>query len=397
MKFQPDNPRTSPPPSLRAQLTTLPRPVWILSAGLFINRFGTFVVPFLTLYLTGKGYSEEKVWMVFAAMAVGGLGASLSGGWLADRIGRRNTMALSLFSGSLSMLLLWQADTMPAYLITAALAGFTHGMYHPASHSLLVDVTTPENRVTAYAVVRWAINLGFAFGMALGGVLAKINYSWLFIGDAATSAIFGLIALLTLPHGVRAGSREESRWAPALESMLSNRPFLALFAANLMGVSLFFQWGGAVSRLVIDLGFTEKDYGRIMALNGVMIALCEIPISQWAGRHPRRLIIALGYLFCGLGVFLNGFAGGWGFILFAMAVFTVGEMISMPVSGAYLAELSPEKMRGRYSGAIGITWSLGNMFAIGAGLVLYRENPMLLWSASLGLGMVAALVLWRVK
>ena len=379
--------------TLWQQIRALPQPVWILAGGLFINRFGTFVVPFLTLYLDDRGFSAGDIWWVFLAMAVGGFGAMGLGGWMTDRLGRKNTMAMALVGGAISMLLLWQASTLPAYLVTAFLSGLTHGMFHPAAHSLMADVLPAERRVTGFAVVRWAVNLGFACGMAAGGVLADQNFAWLFIGDAVTSATFGVIAFLTLPHGIR-GSRSESRWKPALTHMVRNRAFLALFVGNLLAASLFFQWGSAVAKLVVDLDYPKQVYGWLMALNGLLITFFEIPLSRASSRFQPRLVIALGFLICGVGMSLNYFAFSWIWIGIAVVVFTFGEMISLPVSSAYLAHLSPDKMRGRYAGALGLTWNLGQSMAPGLGLMLYLWNPQVLWSGCLVVGVIACLVLW---
>ncbi len=400
MKSRPgrsENPFPSGPgesETLWQQIRALPRPVWILAGGLFINRFGNFVVPFLTLYLSDEGFGAGQIWRVFAAMAAGGVGAMFLGGWLTDRIGRKNTMTLSLLGGAVTMLMLWRSASLTEFVVSAFLSGVTQGMFHPAAHSLMADVLPVAHRVTGFAVVRWAVNLGFAGGMAAGGLLADRNFAWLFIGDAGTSAVFGVIAFLTLPHGIRA-SKEESHWFPALRHMATNRRFLALFTANLLAASLFFQWGSSVARLVVDLDYPKQVYGWLMALNGIMITFFEIPLSRAVRRFSPRLVIAVGYLVCGLGMSLNLLAVSWVWIGIAVVVFTLGEMVSLPVSSAYLVDLSPDKMRGRYAGALGLTWSIGNSIAPGLGLVLYEWRPPVLWVGTLFVGVIAALVLWR--
>ncbi len=375
--------------TLLEQLRALPRVVWVLFAGLFIHRFGTFVIPFLTLFLKDTGYKTVEIAWVFAALAFGGIGAMILGGRLSDLIGRKNTMAVSLFGGAVSMILMWQADSFSSYLVAGFLVGITHGMYHPASNSLLIDVVPESLRVIAFAVVRWAVNLGFACGMATGGFLAEKSYSYLFVGDAITSACFAVIALVWLPHGVRT-SNIKSRWSEALKDMLANRAFLAFFFANLFAVATFFQWGSSVARLITDLGYEKTVYGWLMAANGVAIALFEIPISQMAQRRSPSRVIAFGFLLCGVGIWLNGFALTWVGIAMAMAVFTLGEMISMPVSGAYVASLSPTLMRGRYSAAVGLTWNLGQAVAPGLGLLLYESYTESVWWGCLAIGCIAA-------
>ena len=379
--------------ALAGQLRELPRPVWILSAGMFINRFGTFVVPFLLLYMKESGFEMKVYTLTMLAMAVGGIISSFLGGWLADRIGRRNTMATALFGSAISMILLWQARDPILFMIGGLVAGLMHGMYYPASSSLLVDLVPKHRRVTAFAVVRWAINLGFAGGMAAGGFLADKSFALLFVGDAITSIIFAGIVISSIPHGVRV-SKHHARWKPAFDSIRANRRFLAMWVANLLAVTLFFQWGGAISLLVIDLGYTKSVYGWIMALNGVMIALFELPLSQVGRRFSPRLVIAAGFLVCGIGVFLNLFAVDWTFIVIACAVFTVGEMISMPISSAYVGNLAPDHMRGRYNGMLSLTWHAGHAYAPALGVALYTWQPTVLWGGSLAIGILAAAVVW---
>lgn len=382
-----------PRETLLEQIGALPRVVWVLFAGLFIHRFGTFVIPFLTLFLKDTGYETEEIALIFAALALGGIGAMILGGRLSDLIGRKNTMAVSLFGGAISMLLMWQADSFSTYLIAGFFVGITHGMYHPASNSLLIDVVPESRRVTAFAVVRWAVNLGFACGMAAGGFLAEKSYSYLFVGDAITSACFAVIALLWLPHGVRT-SNARSRWSSAIKDMMGNRAFLTFFFANLFAVATFFQWGSSVARLITDMGYEKTVYGWLMAANGVAIAFFEIPISQFVQRRIPQRVIALGFLLCGVGIWLNGFALTWVGIAIAMVVFTFGEMISMPVSGAYVASLSPTLMRGRYSAAVGLTWNLGQAVAPGLGLLLYESYTESVWWGCLAIGCIAAALMY---
>ena len=222
---------TNRAPTLLSSLRALPRPVWILFLGTFLNKFGTFVVPFLTLYLTRQGYSLASAGMAIGAYGAGHLIASLLGGHLADTIGRRKTIVLSMFSAALAMMLLSQARSLPVIIVLTALAGLTGELYRPAATALLADLVSPSERVTAFAAYRMAFNAGWAFGPATAGFLAERGYFWLFAGDAATSVLFGLVALLSLPRSVRSQQDEEG----CLQS--SNRwialvPSLSLFAVS---------------------------------------------------------------------------------------------------------------------------------------------------------------------
>jgi MFS family permease len=164
-------------PTLLSRLRALPRPAWILFLGTFLNKFGTFVLPFLTLYLTQRGFTLNDAGLAISAYGVGGLMASVVGGHLADAIGRRKTIALSMFSVAAAMVLLSQSRSLPAIIAATWLAALTGELYRPASSALLADLVPPELRVTAYAAYRMAFNAGFAFGPATAGFLAARGYS----------------------------------------------------------------------------------------------------------------------------------------------------------------------------------------------------------------------------
>ena len=158
-----------------------PRPVWVLFIGTLINRFGGFVLVFLILYLTRNGYSPAQAGLAVSAYGIGAVAASMVGGQLADRIGRRNTIALSMFAGAAAILALQQAHGLVSIVGWTALVGLTAEAYRPAASALLADLTLPAQRVTAFAWYRMAINLGAAIGpvrsasAALGGILERTD------------------------------------------------------------------------------------------------------------------------------------------------------------------------------------------------------------------------------
>src|SRR5947207_8610392 len=190
-------------PSLRESLRALPAGAWILFFGTFLNKFGTFVLPFLAIYMTGLGYTASQAGLAFASYGIGTLGACMLGGLLADRLGRRKTIVLSMFSVAFAMVGLSQARSLSMIILFSCIAGLTGELYRPASNALLADLVPAGQRVTAYAAYRMAFNAGWAFGPATAGLLAKKSYIWLFVGDAATSVLYGIVALLALPTGLR--------------------------------------------------------------------------------------------------------------------------------------------------------------------------------------------------
>jgi len=380
--------------TLLASLQALPRAAWILFAGTFLNKFGGFVVPFLTLYLTGRGYSIGQAGLAVSAYGMGNLGASLLGGHLADKIGRRKTILLSMFSGAAAMMLLSQAHGLAWIILLTALTGLTNEFYRPASQALLADIVPPEQRVTAFAGLRASFNAGFAFGPATAGLLAAYGYFWLFAGDAATSVLFGLVAMLALPQGSRTASQNAS-WREAWRVLRRDRNLHQLLLANFSIGLVFFQLGSTYGLHITQMGFSPAVYGAVVSLNGALIVFCELPLTQFTRKFPARHCMAAGYLICAGGFALNAFAHSIPALVLCMIVFTIGEMITMPTAAAYLANLAPAELRGRYMGVSGLTWATALIIGPVSGLKLFAAAPTVYWAASAVIGVFAAFIITR--
>ena len=156
--------------SLAAQLRELPRPFWILVGATFVNRFGVFVVPFLALFMTRNGSSPAQAGWAVAAYSLGGFAAAWLGGWMADRLGRNVTMAFASIGGAMCMLALSQVVDWRALTLLAFFTGAVSEAGHPASVALVQDLVPAERRILAFAVQRWAVNLGWSFGPATAAV-----------------------------------------------------------------------------------------------------------------------------------------------------------------------------------------------------------------------------------
>jgi MFS family permease len=382
----------APRESLFSALAALPRAAWMLFFGTFLNKFGTFVVPFLALYLTKNGCTVGQAGLAITAYGVGNLLASILGGHLADYLGRRKTIVLSMFSGAAMMLLLSRARYYPVILLFTMLTGLTNEFYRPASSAFLADVVPAERRITAFATLRMAFNAGFAFGPATAGFIASFGFVWLFVGDAATSALYGILAFCALPAGLRA-ARENAGWGPALSVLRRDRKLHQLLLANFAMALLFCQPASTYGLFVTHQGFSAATYGFVLSLNGALVVLFELPLTMITRRFPPRRVMAMGYLFIALGYSLNAFAHSVAAFVACMVIFTFGEMIAMPTFMAYLANLAPPEMRGRYMGASGLTWSSALIFGPAVGMSLLTLDPTAYWLGCAGLGVFATIII----
>jgi len=378
---------------LRADLRALPRPVWFLLAGSFVNRFGSFVLPFLALYLTHRGYTVAQAGLALSAYGVGSASAAAAGGVLADHVGRRSTIAISMYSSSVVMLALSQAGSLAAIVPLTALAGLAAESYRPASSALLADLVPQGRRVTTFAVYRLAINLGFAAGPAVAGLVAERSFVAVFVGDAATSAAFGTLAIALLPDRPDVAHEVPAESLGAVRTILADRAFLALLAATFAVGAIYFQQEAALPLQVVADGHSTAVYGLLISLNGVVVILAELPLTTLTRRFPPRRVIATGCLLTGIGFGTTALAASVPALAATVVVWTLGEIVSAPVASAYVADISPPHMRGRYAGAFGMAFSLALIVGPAAGTLLYATGADLLWGGCVVVGVLAGAIM----
>lgn len=367
----------------------MPRSAWFLFGGTFVNRFGSFVLVFLVLWVKSKGYSDADAGLAAGSYGVGAIAASGLGGLLSDRIGRRNTIALSMFWSAAAMLALSQASAIGAILALAACAGLGGELYRPASSALLADLVPPERRVTAFALYRFAINVGFAAGPATAGFIAQRSFFLLFVGDAVSSALFGAIALAALPEGRRSAAVHERR-GEGLRTMLADRALVVFLASSLLTSFVYLQMTSGLALHTHAAGLSTSDFGLLMAVNGALVTVFELPLTSVTQRLPARAVMTCGQLLIGVGFALTGLAHALPALALTVAVWTLGEMVNAPVAQAYMTGLAPAHMRGRYSGAQSFTWALGAVLGPALGGFLFGLGENVLWLTCLGCGVAAA-------
>lgn len=373
--------------------------MFVLIGGQFVNKFGSFVLPFLTLFLTERGFRLGEVALVLGAMSVGSIFGPFVSGYLADAVGRRNTIVLSLVTSALTLLALYWCQSLAQLAAMAALHGFCSFLYGPAASALLTDLVSKEQRVLAFALLRLAINAGFAAGPAVAGLLFARSPLLIFVGDAATTLLFAMLAFAWLPHGLRTVSGRATRWSVIVQSWkeawlsATGDPRYRQFLLGLLFLATAFaQVFNVLAVTAIDRGLSPSAYGVVMGFNGFLIMLCELPLTQWARRFPLRRVLAVGYGIVGLGCATFGLARSQALFLLAMAIFTFGEMLSLPIGSSYNSELAPEKFRGRYFGLSGAIWALSGLMG-SIGIWSYGQIGSGWWAVAGISGLIASLIM----
>ena len=374
----------------KAKATAFPRPLWILFAGIFLNRFGSFVSVFLVLYMTSKRYTAVQAGIAVGGYGIGSLGVSFGGGYLTDWLGRRSTIVLSMFSSAATILFLSQAHSLTLIVLLTSLAGMTAELYRPASSALLADLVPPKQRVRGYAWYQLAVNVGFAAGPAVAGLLARQSFLWLFLGDAATSLAFGVLALVGLPDGEHCSMTREQRQDGLWQALRRDQRLLPFLLGSTLVAFVYFQHLSTFALQVQADGLSSTVYGLLLSVNGIAIIFLELPISSVTSKLPARPVIAVGWLLIAVGFGLLAAVHSFSLLTLTVVIWTLGEMVHSPVSAAHVANLASEHLQGRYQGIWGLTWSAGLIVGPSLGTVLFSWNAAALWLVCGALGVVAA-------
>lgn len=372
----------------------MPRPLWFLLAGTFLNRFGGFVAYFLVLFLTERGYSPSAAGGAASVYGAGALVSALAGGHLADRLGRRETIVVSMVGAAAATLVLSRFPSLPIILAASALAGLFAELYRPASAALIADLVPSDRRLTAFASYRLAINAGTAAGPAAAGLLATRSLSLVFVADAVSSLAFGLVALVALPSVRRLGTRVARPVSLAL-ALRADKAFLLFLAASTLAAMIYFQSQSTLPLHVAATGHSSATYGALISLNGFVVLCAELPLTTVTRRLPHAATIAAGYALVGGGLALTGVATSVVALGATVLIWTLGEMICQPLAAAHVADLAPAGLQGRYQGLFAFTGGLGLVLAPAIGPALLTASATTLWLGCLAAGLAAAMLVLR--
>ncbi|MEN9796703.1 MAG: hypothetical protein RL653_399 [Pseudomonadota bacterium] len=379
---------------LRGAVGGLPRTYWVLWLATLVNKVGAFVVPFLSLYLVRhRGLSVTEAGVLFAVYGAGCVLANPLGGWVSDRYGRRVGMLTGLCGGAMAVLLLGEAEGRGALAGAAFLLGLLMDLYRPSVMAIVTDVVEPPDRMRAFSLLYWAINVGFTASPLIAGALGDAHVKWLFWGDAATTlACAGLVyAYVPESRPEPVSGTEEDRSGPL--APFADKVFLPFVAVNFLVALLFFQFFVAMPADMAAQGLGTQAFGMAIAVNGGLIVLLQPVVGTWVERMRRGHALAAGALLTGLGFGLYGWVTTLGGFAAGVAVWTVGEMLMSPVNSGLVADLAPETQRARYQGAYNTAWSLAVLVgpALG-GWALETVGRRAFWTVVLGVGVLAAVL-----
>jgi MFS family permease len=396
-------------------LGALPREVWLLCLVILVNRAGTMVLPFLTLYLTiDRHFSVTTAGLTLTIYGIGSIIVAPLAGRLSDRIGGLRIIKLSLLLSGLILFTFAFANNLVSIMMITGLWAIANEAFRPPSMSLIGEFAGSVQRKAAFSLCRLAINLGMSIGPVIGGLLALYSFKFLFYVDGATTLFAGLLVSV-LPwrskmqrdRPTRESAVAESRGSklpsvePALRysSVLRNRRFIYFLVAIFPLELVFFQQMAAMPLfLVRNLHMTEAGYGMLFAVNTLIIIFLEVPLNMAMANWPHRLSLALGAFLVGAGfgalVFVNSALG----VAATVVIWTFGEMIILPASAAFVSDVAPPAQSGAYMGLYTMGFSLAFALAPWLGTqTMERFGPSVLWLGAFSCGCITAIMMWYLR
>lgn len=346
--------------------TGIPRPAWWLALVMFVNRSGTMVIPFLTVYLTHEGYTLREAGYVMGAFGLGSIVGGYLGGKLTDRFGSFYIQFLSLFINGIFFIVLGQMHTLWQYAACIFLLSSLGEAFRPANAAAIAAVSNDSNRIRCYALNRLAINLGWSIGPAVGGVLASLDYHYLFWADGLTciAASFLLFAGLS-PSEYKAKKTHKAKAVSNTVSAYRDKPFLqGMFYLFLIGLSFFQLFSVIPAYYKTELGLNEATIGWILAMNGLLIAAIEmVLVYKLENRRSSLLYITTGALLMGVS-FLFLVAGRTTTVaVVSMVIVTFGEMFLFPFMNNFWVKRSTESNRGEYAALYTMSFAAATVLA----------------------------------
>lgn len=362
----------------------LARNNWYLSLVMLINRSGTMVVPFLTIYCVKQlHFSVTQAGYIMALFGIGSILGAFIGGKLSDRIGFYDMQVGTLLSGGIMFIVLGFQHTFVTLGAGTFILSLCNEAFRPANSTAIAYYSKPENKTRSYSLHRLAVNLGWAVGAATGGILASINYHLLFWVDGCTNIVAAGILLWVLPRSEYVKPATQAAGAKGSSSAYRDKTYMFFIGLTTLFNICFFQF--FVMEPVfykLEWHFGERFIGFLLALNGILIVLVEmVMINRLDGRRHPLVYITTGIVITGVGyALLNILPPGAAAGVLIVAVITLGEMLSMPFGTTFWVNRSAEHNRGEYAAVYAMSWAAAQVIAPAFGAQVIRIGGFsLLW------------------
>ncbi len=369
----------------------LSRSTWLLSFVMLVNRSGTMVIPFMTIYLTqpSMGYSIGEAGLVMGLFGLGAVCGGFFGGRLTDRLGFYPVQLITLTGGGIMFIVLGQMKSFPLICLFTFILSLVNEAFRPANSTAIAHYSKEENRTRSYSLNRLAINLGWAVGGAIGGILASINYHLLFWVDGGTNLLAAfLLRYFLSPTNNEATHQKKHDKNKIVRSAYNDYGYLFFIAFTILFAMCFFQLFTTLPVYYKQFRHLNEFFiGLLMALNGILIALIEMVIVfKMEGRKENLFYISNGILVVGISyLLLNVLPATAAMAVICMIIVTIGEMLSMPFMNSFWISRTSPNNRGQYAGLYTIAWSTAQVLGPSGGAQIAEHfNFRALWWVAAG-------------
>lgn len=338
----------------------LSRSTWLLSIVMLINRSGTMVVPFLTLYLITKGHSVSAAGIVLAFFGLGAFTGAFFGGKLTDKIGFYPVQIITLTGGGLLFFVLAQIENYWLICLFTYILAFINEAFRPANSTAIAFYSKPGNRTRSYALNRLAINSGWAIGSGIGGLLADINFKYLFYVDGATNILAAILILFFLKPLHHKDEPTAHETVSRSVSAYKDKVYLFFSILTMFFALCFFQIFTNLSPfLFTELHFSKSLIGALLAMNGIIISVIEmVLIYKLEGKRKNLSYISFGIALVGIAFLLFTIPGAGPLMAFGIiSLLTIGEIFSMPFMNSFWISRTRPDNRGQYAALYTMAWS----------------------------------------
>lgn len=385
----------------RSAYAGLSRETWLLSLIMLINRSGTMVVPFMTLYLTSPemGYSVGDAGIVFGLFGAGAFAGAWLGGSLTDKIGFYPVQLFTLFCGGLLFIALGQMKTYPLICLFTFLLSFVNEAFRPANSTAIAFYCNENNRTRSFALNRLAINLGWAAGSALGGFIAHIDYELLFWVDGFTNMGAAILMWLVLKPVNYKPPKKQKIDDPLIQSAYKDKTYLSFALITILFACCFFQlFNNLPVYFRNELHFSEPFIGMLMSANGIIIVLVEmVLVYKLEGKRNNMYYISVGVLLVGVSfLILNIPSAAVPLAICMIVLVTFGEILSMPFMNSYWIARTQPSNRGQYAALYTMAWSLAQVLGpMGGAQIAEHFGFNVLWWAVGLVSLLASFAFWK--
>ncbi|MEB0277226.1 MULTISPECIES: MFS transporter [unclassified Mucilaginibacter] len=366
---------------------------WYLSVVMFINRSGTMVVPFLSIYCINQlGFNVLQAGYVMALFGVGAILGAFIGGKLTDRFGFYDLQVFTLLSGGIMFIILGYQRTFLSLAIGTFVLSFCSEAFRPANSTAIAHYSSSENKTRSYSLNRLAVNLGWAFGGGLGGYLASINYHLLFWVDGCTNILAALMLLKLMPRAAIKKSEIKPVATGPVSSAYKDTTYLwFIFLSTIFGLCFFQFFIMEPVFYKLNWHLDERLIGALLALNGLIIVAIEmVLINSLEGKRHALTYIVWGVMITGFAfILLNILPPGVLTAVLVVILVTLGEIMSMPFMNSFWIARTNNYNRGEYAALYTMSWSAAQVFApaLGSQVINYGGFASLWWL----LGILSAL------